>query len=696
MYKKIVLVVLAFFLTFVQAERLTYINQPKANIYFKAARLKLSSFPITIQNILYVPLRDVASGMLLELKYTSRQGIYEIKRAADFKTIVFKLNSTKIKINDRDDTLTYPVLLIKNQYYVPLADFLWALGYFVKQENNDYQIISKIKAIEWQEKTLFIRGEAPLDCKMEYLNNTYSIEVFNTILGGHEETIEVGDGNIDTITYRQASLSPARVKLTIKTARQVPYTAFQEDAENSFIIKFNYQSATVKITPTNVPPAEQPTAVETISAGANKLTTGIRQFSSNTVLWLPEKTLSTITLQDFVVNGRLYKGLETKSIGGVLYAGQAEVFTSIGCPAKDFPLVQTLRDLGYAAYFADNKIFINPRVAEMVYQSDAQSARLFLKAGGKLAPRKPLFLKNPQRCLIDIPNAAFDAPLNYLRPGDDHFLLVRGAQFDQGIVRIVFESGKDNKFSEPAVSYTDEGRTLVLTFGNAVKTITQQTVIKPVEIPLLKGVSVAVENVETIETSIPAPEVPIEQPRIYHELNGLKVAIIPGHGGEDAGAISRTGYMEKYPTLEVSKKLAQLLKEQGAIPYLCREDDTNVSLEGQAEYAIKVNADILISVHFNSFGDESVGGAETYYYKNVDYKLAEAVHKAIIKTTGVKNKGLKKAQMHNLNHTPMPGVLIEPLFISHRREETMCRSEVYQWKLAKAIVNGIEDYLGEK
>jgi len=138
------------------------------------------------------------------------------------------------------------------------------------------------------------------------------------------------------------------------------------------------------------------------------------------------------------------------------------------------------------------------------------------------------------------------------------------------------------------------------------------------------------------------------------------------------------------------------LQDGGALPLLCREDDRNVSLDDQAEFAIRNNADILISVHFNAFTDESVGGAETYFYKDIDYALSKAVHEEIVRTTGVKNKGLKKAQMHNLNHTTMPGTLIEPAFISNRREEMLIKSDIYQWKLAKAIYRGIENYERER
>ena len=73
--------------------------------------------------------------------------------------------------------------------------------------------------------------------------------------------------------------------------------------------------------------------------------------------------------------------------------------------------------------------------------------------------------------------------------------------------------------------------------------------------------------------------------------------------------------------------------------------------------------------------------------------MAKAVYDEIIRIPGFeKHKGLKKAMMHNLNHTKMPGVLIEPLFISNFREEAMIKDPAVQDKIAEAVVNGIKKY----
>lgn len=734
-----------------------YLNQPAATVYFRDSRLKFSSNPVLVENVLYVPIRDIADQMGLEFNYNNRQDFYEIKRAADFRSVVFKLHSTKIKINGQEDKLTYPVYLIKNQYYVPLNDFLWTLGYFVRIDGSKYIILTKIKDISWENRNLKITAEAPLEVKLTPLLSGYEITIFNTILGRHAEELEIEDGGVKRISYYQESLQPARIRVILSTAGRIPYTAFQEDSENSYLIKLNYQPlAKSAVSRPEISKTEIISKLPGQEISQPKYSTGARLFPSNIVLWLPEKLILSKNNSNFVLAGKLIQNIPLKSFNGVIYVPFNKIFSTLNCRLENnelyvpdgkkyqisgsnisgvgvneqynilkldevyVPLVQTLRLTGYGAYFSDNQIYINPRIYELAYLEDNNGSRLVIKANGRLAPKTITYLKNPYRCLIDIPYAAYDAPLNILRPQNNYCVQVRGAQFDRGIVRIVLEL-TDQK-NKPVLTYTENNLLALVLDKKAVAAgeilIAQTPKLAPKVIQIEQEEVVPVEQVYSVSTAEESPSVSrvaetiqfvtqnvpqepsekftaVKKPAV-NIIKGLKIAILPGHGGEDVGAISRTGYMEKIPTLEVAKKLAKLLSDNGAVPLLCRDNDINVSLDNQAEFSLKNNADVLVSIHFNSFTDESVNGAESYYYKDIDYALARAVHDEIIRTTGVKNKGLKKAQMHNLNHTTMPGVLVEPAFMSNRKEEMLIKSDIYQWKLAKAIYRGIEHYLQNK
>ena len=96
-------------------------------------------------------------------------------------------------------------------------------------------------------------------------------------------------------------------------------------------------------------------------------------------------------------------------------------------------------------------------------------------------------------------------------------------------------------------------------------------------------------------------------------LGVRRVVIDPGHGGNDPGAIGRTGVTEKSLTLQLSRALAARLRAAGYEVLLTREDDSTVSLEERTAFANRVDADLFVSIHINSARNRNLRGFETYY-----------------------------------------------------------------------------------
>ena len=99
---------------------------------------------------------------------------------------------------------------------------------------------------------------------------------------------------------------------------------------------------------------------------------------------------------------------------------------------------------------------------------------------------------------------------------------------------------------------------------------------------------------------------------------GLKInriAIDPGHGGSDTGAMGPHGLLEKDLCLDVAMRLGQLIESNisGAEVVYTRKDDTFVALERRTDIANDANADLFVSIHANSSDIHNVRGVETYY-----------------------------------------------------------------------------------
>ena len=115
-------------------------------------------------------------------------------------------------------------------------------------------------------------------------------------------------------------------------------------------------------------------------------------------------------------------------------------------------------------------------------------------------------------------------------------------------------------------------------------------------------------------------------PRLRKRVKGLTIAIDPGHGGEDYGAVGPTGLTEKEINLDTANRLTDLLRRKGAEVVLTRSDDRTLGLYERIEIAENVDADMLISIHHNAlpdglnpFGDFGTG---TYYYQSQSRGMA--------------------------------------------------------------------------
>lgn len=175
-------------------------------------------------------------------------------------------------------------------------------------------------------------------------------------------------------------------------------------------------------------------------------------------------------------------------------------------------------------------------------------------------------------------------------------------------------------------------------------------------------------------------------------LKGKVIVIDPGHGGRDPGAFSHDGIPEKTLTLQTARKTAYLLKLAGATVYLTKNSDRKYNLRDVVKFANKTKADIFISIHYNFSSIRSASGTETYYYKRNGRNLALNIHRSLIRGIKRRDRGLRKAMLYVCNHTQMPAVVVEPVYISNPRESSLIKKQSFQKEIATDIVKGVKNY----
>jgi N-acetylmuramoyl-L-alanine amidase len=180
----------------------------------------------------------------------------------------------------------------------------------------------------------------------------------------------------------------------------------------------------------------------------------------------------------------------------------------------------------------------------------------------------------------------------------------------------------------------------------------------------------------------------------------VKIFIDPGHGGSDPGAVGN-GLKEKDLTLAISKKIRdKLANYEGVQVKLSRESDTSLSLKQRTDMVNAWGADYLISVHINAGGGT---GFESYTY-NASYngkqetnRKRSILHAEIMRQlNGVRDRGMKEANLHMVRESKMESVLTENLFIDNVNDATLLKQDNFLDKIAQGHVNGLAVIFGLK
>lgn len=187
------------------------------------------------------------------------------------------------------------------------------------------------------------------------------------------------------------------------------------------------------------------------------------------------------------------------------------------------------------------------------------------------------------------------------------------------------------------------------------------------------------------------------------------IVIDPGHGGADPGKVGVNGVLEKDLNLQMAYLLKEQLEAEGFYVILTRTSDdppgsengnqTKVQdLQNRIRLITEEDPLMVISIHQNSYTQESICGAQVFYYETSEdgRALAECIQRHLILTADDGNHRQAKGNTSYflLKKTPVTTVIVECGFLSNWREAELLQQEDYQRMMMGAIVDGIMEYLG--
>lgn len=214
---------------------------------------------------------------------------------------------------------------------------------------------------------------------------------------------------------------------------------------------------------------------------------------------------------------------------------------------------------------------------------------------------------------------------------------------------------------------------------------------------------------------------PVFRPSRHLAAMGTAVVLLdPGHGGEDPGALSRTGQQEKRLTFDIAWRVRAKLANAGVKALLTRDSDRTLGLDSRTALIRRHGAHAFVSLHFNSTASRSISGVETHVlaargyditaggdsntkrsaanngnrYDAANTVLAYKIQRSLRLSLGnTQDRGVRRSRFAVLRDATCPAVLVECGFLSNASTAERLASSAYMDGLAQRIADGIVEYV---
>ncbi|MBV1915003.1 MAG: N-acetylmuramoyl-L-alanine amidase [Pseudomonadales bacterium] len=359
-----------------------------------------------------------------------------------------------------------------------------------------------------------------------------------------------------------------------------------------------------------------------------------------------------------------------------------------------FVFVSLTADLSFGAELNGVRLWRAPDHTRVVFDlTDINSYKVFS-------------LSNPLRLVVDIDNTRLKTDFSQLNLSNTPIQKIRHSGGEKGKMRLVFDLQQPVKPNSFILKANNEhSNRLVFDLYDRNK---RKVVIKTAT-------------------------------RVQQQRRDVVVVIDAGHGGEDSGAVGYRKLLEKDVVLDISKRLYRLLdKEKGFRPEYTRKGDYYIGLRKRSEMARDKQADLLVSIHADSFKNRKAHGASVFTLssngatsesarwlasrensadlvggvelENKNWSLkktlislsmnasidasqqaADQVLESIGTLSDLHKSGIEQAGFMVLK-SDVPSMLIETGFISNRKEASNLGKPAYRQKMAQKIFDGLKQY----
>lgn len=368
----------------------------------------------------------------------------------------------------------------------------------------------------------------------------------------------------------------------------------------------------------------------------------------------------------------------------------------------------------------------------------ADYTRVTLENDNKLKASH-FIVKDPHRLVVEIEGVELDAQLKSLvakiQPNDPYIAQVRVGQNRPGVVRLVFDLKEEIQPQVFALNPVGEYK------HRLIFDLFPPNPVDPIADFLQKN-QPTLDQRPTTDSPATAKSSTNDNKTVAL-TRMVTIALDPGHGGEDPGAVGRGGSYEKNVVLSIARRLKSRLEQLPNVRVmLTRDGDYFVPLHVRVQKARKIQADLFVSIHADAFIEPTAHGSSVFALSekgasstaarwlankenaadliggvnlrsknqqlasvlldlsttaqiNDSMKLAKSVLGEIGHINRLHKAQVEQAGFAVLKAPDIPSILVETAFISNPEEEAKLTDESYQDKMAEALMRGIQKYLSK-
>ncbi len=549
----------------------SYYTQGDAKIYFNGQRIVLKSSSLVNDNRLCIPLKEFSEKV--GFKY-NKEGTSLSVLDGEYRSVRFMADHDQVMIGDVKYHMSNKSFLAYDDWYVPLGYYSWYLGYTLNRTGNDYYISKRLADVIVNDDEIRLKYACKVNDKDVSLNRVgdqYVVNLQDTVLSFPRKTFK--NSFSSEIILGQITTRPDVAKLSIKSIKPL---FLSRSADNEIVISQKKIEKTEEVLPIR----EQiiPEDIESIRQDkVSDKAVWIPSFEGvNNIIVSVKGKKTTLVGKAIFKDGKylvpaekvlLHFGFAFKvsEAGSLLvkYGDKQEVDTKVKAYIINketyIPLQEVAKRLGFGLRwdYRIHTLFVNPIISKVSFKKTSDGAdSVQISSYVEIEPRELVEFTQPDRIILDIPNAVLDVKDQIINIEDSNIQIIKAAQFDEETVRVVIQVKKKMNYG---MAISDDGTNVSIQHSGRINQVWYQPYSKYNLLTILgEGLGKITWKQEENRLEVDIPNAAYKAKGVYYFNDHFLEKIVGSQYSWDPVSSRMSIYFKGVPQLKVTQELGKI------------------------------------------------------------------------------------------------------------------------------------------